>query len=200
LAWLPEEKTTLNKMIKINLLPPESIKKEDRKEIFAIACILVAVCVALGGVQYTVKLASFVKLKQRSEKTRQELGKYENIVKQVESLQATKNVLESKKNVISTLMTRRLVYARFMEAVVNILPGSVWFRNLTTKYDGVDKLACTLSAEATDNYAIADVITAMAASTTFTGVELGAINSRSGQKQSSTFTLTFSYQEKKKNG
>ncbi len=187
-------------MIKINLLPSESIKKEERKEIFALACVIVVICVGLGGVHYTMKLASYAKLKQRSEKTQQELGKYENIVKQVEALQATKNVLESKKTVINTLMTRRLVYARFMEAIVDMLPGNVWFKSLTTKYDGIDKLACSLSAEASDNYAIADTITAMAASPAFSGVELGAINSHSGPKQSSSFTLTFSYQEKKKNG
>jgi len=187
-------------MIKISLLPPEFIKKEDRKEILALAFLLVLICAGIGAVRYTVKLASYSKLKQHTEKTQQELNKYENIVKQVETLQTTKNILESKKNVINVLMTRRLLYPHFMEDLVNVLPANVWFKTLSTKYDGTDKLSCVLSAEALDNFAIADTITALSSASFFSGVEMGAINTQSGQKQSSTFTLNFSYQGKKNNG
>ena len=188
-------------MIKINLLPSNMIRREERKEIFVFACIFVGFVAVIGGVHYALKFSAYNTVQRRTEIIKQELNNYESIVKQVETLQTTKRGLETRMNVISTLMTRRLIYPQFMETLVKALPGNVWFKSLSTKYDGIEKIVCALSAECSDNYALADLITALASNPKFSGVEVGPISTNaSGPRQTSVFSLNFIFKGKKTNG
>ncbi|HBU69173.1 MAG TPA: hypothetical protein DEE98_02195 [Elusimicrobia bacterium] len=181
-------------MIKINLLPPESIKKEERKEIFILAYGVLAIFVLIGLVKYGFKLSFYNSIQTRTAAAEQELGKYESIVKQVDALQATKTGLETKKNVISSLMADRLVYPVFMQKVMELLPSNVWFKSLSTNMSPGGLINVTLEADALDNYGIADLITALSTDGNFSGVELGPINTNTSAKtQTSSFRLTFSY-------
>jgi Tfp pilus assembly protein PilN len=183
--------------IRINLLSPESIKKEERNEILLLGyAALVIVCVFCAA-NYAMKLSRFQKLETRLTAAQQELGKYEGIVKQVETLQATKKVLETKKNVINTLMAGRLLYPRFMEDLLSVLPSNIWFRTLTTALAADGKMGIVLDSDSLDNYSIADFVTALAANADFSNVELGTITTATtNRQQTSAFRLTFNYLKK----
>lgn len=183
-------------MIRINLLSPELIKKEERNEFLFIGYAVIAILVAIGAVQYTSKLARYRKLDTRVNKVQQELGKYEEIVKQVDALQASKQVLEKKKGVIDSLMKGRLLYPRFMEELMELMPSNVWIKNMNTQTQPDGTLTVSIDAEALDNYAIADIISAMAANKNFSSPELVQINAATSAKTTtSVFRMTFSYRK-----
>lgn len=182
-------------MIRINLLSPERIKKEEPKEIIALAVMIMVVFIAVGIVKYVILLGSYSSLEGRISKTQTELNKYEGIVKQVEALQSTKTVLETKKNIINNLMAGRLVYPRMMEDFLQVLPPNVWFTSLRTNLQPDLSMKLDLTAQSLDVYSIADLITALASNPNFTNPELGPISTATGdpKKQVSSFTLSFSY-------
>ncbi|MHB9155785.1 MAG: PilN domain-containing protein [Endomicrobiales bacterium] len=186
-------------MIKVNLLAPELIKKEERSEILVLGYLLMACLVLTGTTQYFLRVRTYQRLEARLGQSKAELGKYESIVQQVDTLQATKKVLETKKNVIGTLMTGRLTYPVLMEKLLETIPSNVWIKSMTTQMQGDGKMAVTVDAEALDNYSIADFITALSADTDMSAVELGAITSvaASGKAPTSAFRLTFSYMKMK---
>src|SRR3989339_1010887 len=183
-------------MIKVTLLPSELIRKEERREIFVIACIAVAILFGLGMLRYTMKIAYYRNLQVRIGNTQQELNRYESIVRQVEALQATKAVLETKKNVISSLMAWRVIYPVFMEEILQLLPANIWFASLTTQSQAEGRMTATLNALALDNYSIADLITSLSSNLNFSNVEVGAITTGGDKNPSSSFKLDFVYQKK----
>lgn len=182
-------------MIRINLLSPENIKKEEPKEIIALAVVVMVLFVSAGIIQYVMKLGAYAALEGKISKTQTELNKYESIVKQVEALQATKNVLETKKNVINNLMAGRLIYPRMMEELLQLLPSNIWFTNLDTQLSPDLSMKLTVTAQSLDVYSIADLITSLSSSGNFANVEIGSIStSLSDPKRPvSNFTLAFTY-------
>lgn len=185
-------------MIKINLLAPELIKKEEKNEILIIGYLIIGILFLIGLGNYWNKLRSFNKLEARLTLSKSELSKYESIVKQVEALQGTKNVLETKKNVINSLMINRLLYPKFMEDLVNLLPSNVWLKTLATQLQNDGKMSVAVDAEALDNYAIADFVTALLSNKDILNTELGTISSAASTKAvTSMFHLTFIYQKRK---
>jgi Tfp pilus assembly protein PilN len=184
-------------MIKINLLAPEAIAKEERSEFLLIGWVIVILAVLAGTANYTAKFLALKKLQARVTVANQELVRYEDIVKQVEALEATKKVLETKKNVMNALMTTRLFYPRFMEDLMMILPRNVWLKTINTKIDpSTGKMAITMTADALDNFSIADFVSELIADGDYTDVELGPISAQGGKVPSSAFQLTFNYLKK----
>ncbi|MFH1368254.1 MAG: PilN domain-containing protein [Elusimicrobiota bacterium] len=181
-------------MIRINLLSPENIKKEEPKEIIVLAVIIMCIFVLIGLFKYFALLGAYSGLQTDINNAQKNLSKYEDIVKQVETLQATKAVLETKKNVINTLMEKRLVYPKMMEDLLQLLPTNVWFTSLNTTIQPDLSMRLDLQAQSLDVYSIADMITALSASGYFSNVEIGAIStSGDAKKPVSTFTINFNY-------
>jgi Tfp pilus assembly protein PilN len=184
-------------MIKINLLSPELIKKEERLELIFIGYALIIVAIIAAGTDYFVKYRTYKILESRVEQSEKELEKYQSIQKQVEALQSAKNVLETKKSIINTLMMGRLTYVNFMESLLDVIPSNLWFKTINTQFIADQGVSVTMDAEALDNYAIADFISALSQSKNFNNVELGAITTNSGAKSpTSTFKLNFLYRKK----
>jgi len=184
-------------MIKINLLATELIKKEERNELIILAYAVLIIAVITGALNYAAKFRSYKKLESRVTQSQRELDKYESILKQVEALHATAAVLETKKSVINTLMQGRLTYLFFMEDILEVLPYNLWFRTVNTQLGSDGKISVNMDAEALDNYAIADFLSSLAASSDFGNVELGAITTASGGKvPTSSFHLKFDYKKK----
>jgi Tfp pilus assembly protein PilN len=185
-------------MIRINLLAPDSIKKEERNDILALGYLFIILLTIAAGANYVVKLRSYQMVQTRLSDIQKELGRYESIVRQVDALQATKKILEMKKNVINALLSSGLIYPRFMEDLLQLLPSGVSFKTLTTRLATDCKMTVTLTAEAVDNYSIADFMSALGGNADFTNVELGPVMTIGGAKSpSSNFNLTFCYQKKK---
>lgn len=184
-------------MIKINLLSPELIKKEERNELIILAYAVIVLATIIAGADLFAKYRSFVKLQSRVSQSERELAKYESIQKQVEALQATRTALETKKNIISSLMASRLVYVHFMEDMLEIMPNNLWFRNITSNLGPDLAIAVTMDAEALDNYAIADFFTALTQNENYTNAELGSITTPQGVKvPSSAFQVKYLYARK----
>jgi type IV pilus assembly protein PilN len=184
-------------MIRINLLRPDSIKKEERTELLTLAYAVIFLAVAACGGVYYMKYRSYQTLDGRIRQVEGELSKYESIVKQVDALQATKKVLETKKSVIDGLMAGRLLYPQFMEKLLSLMPGGISFRSMSTQTQPDGTLSVTLDADALDNYAIADFVTSLSSDTDFSDVELGAITTgTSGKTAISGFHVTFQYHRK----
>ena len=184
-------------MIRINLLAPEMIKKEERNELIILGYAALIIAVLIGAFDYTLKFRSYQKLEYRVSQSERELVKYESILKQVEALQSTTNTLETKKNIISTLMQGRLTYLYFMEDILEMLPSNLWFRNVTTQLAPDGKIVVTMDAEALDNYAIADFVSSLSGNPSFANVELGALTTAAVAKTTtSIFHLKFDYKKK----
>lgn len=184
--------------IRINLLSPANIQKEERNDIIVLAYAVLVLVLVGATVLYGIKFRAHRAIEERIVKAETELTKFETIVRQVESLQATKQVLETKKNVISSLMSGALLYPKFMEDLVAITPSSVGFKNLGTQLTPEGVMNVHADAEALDNYAIADMVSALIVNQNFSNAELGAIaTTGTGRAALSSFKLTFSYQKKK---
>ena len=164
-----------------------------------LAYLVLFLLIIAGVARLAFAYTAYVSVQLKTKEVQRELDKYEAIVKQVESLQSTKSALENKKNIIDSLMALRLIYPYFLEDLVSVLPDSVWFRNLDTKLDSSGNLQVTIDADALNNYAIADFVTALTANSKFSRVELGSITS-SGQDKTtvSAFKVTFSHKRNRK--
>jgi Tfp pilus assembly protein PilN len=185
-------------MIKINLLATESIKKEEPKEIIALAVIVMVVFCAVGIVNYLIKVSDFANLETKINQAQNELKKYESIVSQVDALQATKAVLETKKNVINNLMAGSLTYPVFMEELLRTLPQNVWLKTMNTLTNSDGTMKVDITADALDVYSVADLITALSSNRDFDKVDLGPITTSADPKMpTSSFTMNFIYKRLK---
>ncbi len=184
-------------MILLNFLSPDSIKKEERTEFLMIGYAVIGLTAAFCTLSYGMRFRALKGLEDRLNAAQLELNRYESIVKQVEALEATKQVLETKMNVINSLMNGGLVYPKFLDDLISVLPQGISFKNLTTQLGGDGKMVITLTADSVDNYAIADFIAALSTDPDFSDVELGPISTQSTGKASfSSFNLTAKYLKK----
>lgn len=185
-------------LIKINLLASDKIVKEERTEYLTLGyALLVIVSVSLIGMYAAVWNATN-KLDKATAAREAELSKYQTIVQQVEQLQATKKVLEMKKNVIDSLRASGLLYPWFMQTLAARTPAGIGYKSMTTTLTPAGGLAANMDAMATDNYAIADCIGVLSTDPEFSLVDLGAITAIGAENSSaSNFRLTFNYTRKK---
>jgi len=184
-------------MIKINLIPPDAIKKVERSEFLFLGYGIIAIVFTIAAMRYVAQFANYRKVEVRIASIDQELAKHQSIISQVDALQATKSVLETKKKVIGSLMASRLVYPQFMEEITGLLPVNIWFRSIGTQSQPDGKLSVVLDAESLDNFSIADFITSLSGNPDFSNVELGAINSATSNRvTTSAFRLNFIHQKK----
>jgi Tfp pilus assembly protein PilN len=185
-------------MIYINLLTPESIKKEERTEFLVIGYAVIGITLIVCGFNAGVKYRRLQAVQNNLSVATAELARYEDIVKQVEALEATKTVLETKKNVIDSLINGGLIYPRFLDDIIALLPRGISFKTLNAQMGADNTLAISIAAEAVSNYAIADFVTALSTSPDFSEVELGAISAQVSEKATiSAFNITAKYLKKK---
>jgi Tfp pilus assembly protein PilN len=185
-------------IIKINLLSTDKIAKEERTEYLAIGYAVVAVLLITVLANYALKLSAYKKLETRITTAEAQLQKYQSIVGQVEGLQSIKKVLETKKNLIDSLMASGLLYPKFMETLAQKTPSGILIKTMNTTLKADGSMDVVIEAEALDNYSIADFMSSLIADPDFTAIELGAISAAPGAKPSgSNFKLTFNHIRKK---
>lgn len=183
-------------MIKINLLPPEIQKKAKRKRLIRLIGLSGLLIVLIIFAIYSQKFLYCQKLTHQLKTIELELKKIEPIVKEIEQRQKEKELLTKKYQVMKDLMRNSLLYPRFLEELVIILPDNVWFTNLTTKSTpDLSGLEVNLDASALDNYATADFLTVLEKRGSFSNIELGTIQKGGSEKEPLfSFRLTFRYQ------
>ncbi len=181
-------------MIRINLLPVESIKKERYKDTGLLLIVAVSVFILAVFGFYFVRNHTLSALNKQISETEAELVRYQAEVARVEELEREKATLTSKSNVINGLVGNRLLYPKFMELFVSLVPDRVWITSLSTSSEN-NTLKLNISAIGFDNYAIADFMSALQDAKVFSNVELGSITaSGQGRDRTSNFSLTVNYQ------
>lgn len=185
-------------LIKINLLTSDKIVKEERTEYLTLGyALIVIVAVSLIGMYAAIWTATG-KLAKATVAREAELKKYETVVKQVELLQATKKVLETKKNVIDSLRAGALLYPWFMQTLAARTPAGISYRSMNATLTQTGGIAASMDAMALDNYAIADCIGVLSVDPEFSLVDLGAITAVGAENSSaSNFRLTFTFTRKR---
>jgi Tfp pilus assembly protein PilN len=187
-------------MIRINLLPSDTAVNTSQTDLAILAAIVGGVLLAVIIVLVMFRKNKLSTLETNVAAATNELRKYESIVSQVDSLQQTKNSLEQHRNVIKSLIASTLIYPIFMDTFIASMPKAIWLTNLSTTLNG-DLMTLSITASSFSNYAIADWITALESSKSFTKVELGPISSSeqttgSGSKKTQTilnFQLSCSF-------
>jgi type IV pilus assembly protein PilN len=128
-------------MIRINLLPylAERKKENVRNQIFIFLFIIAIFTCGLGYFHFWLK-DQIQELNTEITRTKQELEKYNKIVKQVEELEATLELLKQKRNVITELEATREESFRLMDTLTGlVVENRMWL----TKFDAIEKVTRT---------------------------------------------------------
>ena len=187
--------------IKINLLSPENIPQEEQTELVWLSIILVTIIAVFGASIYFLRLHTYVFMNSQIQLASSEMTKYDSTMRQITALESARKLLETKKTVINSLREKSIIYPRFMEDFVSLLPSGVWIRTMSSKLSPEGKLSVILTADSIDNYPIADLITELTLNGSFSGVELGTISTTNNANMPtvSSFGLSFVYQKRVKN-
>jgi len=181
-------------MIKINLLPPEELKKEAEKKTVVLVSLIASSILTLGMVVFLVRLTTEKNLSLKLSELEKDVKQNQSAVDEVKKLKTIIATLESKKNLIENLMKYSLIYPKFMEKFLGLVPPQIWFTSLTTtsKPQG---FSVTVNCISYDNFAIADFISNLESSPEFSGIELGNITSSTSSSglEIFNFQLKFEY-------
>ncbi len=180
-------------MIKINLLPKEIEKKAAKREVGFLAVLGIGLVLAILVLLYVYTFTRYVGLNKKLSEINTELAELKKITDQVDRLQAAKNKLNQKLNVIKDIIKGRLNYPKLMDDLVQLVSSNMWLKSMKVK-DEVDMLQLDIKAVAFDNFVVADFMTALENSTKFTGVELTSLSSmKSGESVYRQFGITCGY-------
>lgn len=163
-------------MVRINLLPKELIKREEVKRIGILLGLGIGlvVCIFMGA--YLLKMFTYKRYMSRINKVDRRLSELQAVVGEVERLERSKQMLDKKMDVIRNLVRNRLMYPHLMEELTELLPVRVWLTSVSTTRSMGDVVSMGIDGVSFDNYAIADLITNLESSKTFSKVELTSIN------------------------
>ncbi|MGQ0644020.1 MAG: PilN domain-containing protein [Elusimicrobiota bacterium] len=184
-------------MIRINLLPAEIRADETRRQLAVLASAAGVLAAAGLLAVLALRINKANALQRDLVVANEELRKYEAIVQQVEQLQSTKNELQARRDIIQRLLKGRLLYPKFFEDFMSLLPAEIWVTSLTTTPQQAESLSVAVNAQSTSNFAIADWLTNLQASPYCASVELGAISAQEAEEGRAPilmFSITFKYQ------
>lgn len=178
-------------MIKINLLPVEIERKAAaRKKIF-LAAVAGAVVVFIFAGSFLMRIAKVASLNKDLKTVKAELKKYEVKKKFFEGIKKQKESLQTRLNTIDQLMSSQLNYPKMMEELAKlpgVLPANVWLKTFTTRTDKAG-INLTFNVEATDNYAVADLLTNLEKSPLFEKIVIRGFSAGAGDAGKKTRTL-----------
>lgn len=167
-------------MIKINLIPIETVKKRSQADLIILGGALGGFIVLSVAGLFFMRKATLNTLEKDIVIAENELRKYQNIVNQVEALKKRKASLEQRRNIIRSLLAGRLTFPKLMDELIASIPEGIWISNCLTKSKG-DTVDLDIKASSFTNFAIADWITTLEDSKSFMNVELGTISATKQQ-------------------
>jgi Tfp pilus assembly protein PilN len=186
-------------MIRINLLPREIYAKRQLEQLKMIGLLLAGVVVLAVAAFSYLQIQKEAKVDQEIGDAKRELVKYQEIDNRVRELDSARGQLSSQRSVIEQLLTGALIYPRFFEDYISLLPSEIWVTSVNTQMNAAGGLEVTANAQALSNFAIADWLTNLQTSPLCSNVKMGAI---SGTEESDaspalySFTMSFSYVRK----
>ncbi|MCG3203905.1 MAG: hypothetical protein KCHDKBKB_00582 [Elusimicrobia bacterium] len=183
-------------MIRINLLPPEYAEAQSKKELQVLLGSLgVFVFVVLILFWFTQSRKA-ARLEKQIIEAEAELQKFQAINSQIETIEASKKRLTSKRDVIRNLNKSRLIYPVFFEDILPIIPSDVWVTNIQITEQG-SAMKVVMTSNALSNFAVATWLTNLQQSTHFSNIELSQISYSNNAEQGGqtlSFSITCSYQ------
>jgi Tfp pilus assembly protein PilN len=181
-------------VIRINLIPPEYAAAQDKKE----------QQILLGSSSCFIAIALlvfwFIQSRRASELERKindadaQLKSYQSIIAQIDTIEANKRQLISKRDVIRNLNRSRLIYPVLFEDLLPILPSDVWVSQIQFSEQGT-AIHISMSLSAISNFSVATLLSNLQQSPHFSAVDLSPIsytNSETGQILG--FSITCNYQ------
>jgi len=186
-------------MIRINLLPEEIQADEARRQISVALSSLGVLLAVLMVAVLVIRMAQAKSLEKDVARAQEEERKYQSIADRVNQLEEKRRQLQARRDVIQQLLKGRLVYPKFFEDFMNLLPTEIWVTNLvTTPEAGPGQLKVVADAQSVSSFAIADWLANLQNSALCSAVELGAITGQEQQEDNKapilSFKMTFRYQ------
>jgi Tfp pilus assembly protein PilN len=183
-------------MIRINLLPSEIYVTEVKVHLRKASFIFVGMIVLILLAFWALRLQKADKLESDLADANSDLRKYQAIVDKVNELEVTRNQLRARRDVIKPLLVGRLLYPKFFEDFMAVLPSEIWVTTVGTTLDAQGVVSVNVNAQALSCFAIADWLTNLQSSPYCSDVRLGAISAQEeteGRSAVYSFTMTFRY-------
>ncbi|WPL15902.1 Fimbrial assembly protein (PilN) [Thiorhodovibrio winogradskyi] len=118
-------------MARINLLPWREARRQRRQRDFISAVIAAVMVTLLAGVAVQMQFSHMIdNQKQRNDFLAAEIRKLDEIIKEIERLDARKQDLLARINIIQTLQESRPEIVRLFDAVVVAMPEGVFLVDL----------------------------------------------------------------------
>lgn len=177
----------MKEMIRINLLKPEkkevagggastvSYVEEAKPSKMHVPAIIAAAAITVIGIGalYLLQANKLSAEKKLYEERTLRKAELEKVLKELETIEATKKELDSKIKIISELKMKQKDAVLMMDKMSRSLPEWVWLTNLSFVGGGV-----TISGKALSNNLIADLVNNLENSNMFTNVQLKATTRR----------------------
>ncbi|MEW6042102.1 MAG: PilN domain-containing protein [Elusimicrobiota bacterium] len=179
-------------MIKINLIPPETLEKEARKRFIILISFAASLIVSIAILFFLGRFAIDRALSIRLKNIEIQIKKYQVAVDEVRKLKELTSSLEARRTVIENLMKGRIDYPKFMEDFLVMFPPSIWITSLGTT-PIPNGYSLVISCLSNDSMAIADFISNLERNPRYAGVEVGAITSSGGKAEIFTFQIKCQY-------
>lgn len=177
-------------MIRINLLGDEFVEqKKPLNPSIPIAFLGLLLMGACGWHYTTMLKPELLSLRKQEADLQPKMNELQSILSTIDGIEKQKSDLQQRATLISQLEKERLRYPYFFETFLKILPPNLWLTNLLTNIQGTDTLALDMDVVALDNYAIADLISNLENSPSFTSVDLGPISATSQATGGETYSF-----------
>ncbi len=186
-------------MININLLPREIYAAKAKKQ-------LTVVGIGVGGLAVVGLLGYYATLMQKESSLNRRLAeaqaeeaKYQAIANEVQQMEMAKQQQATRYGVIAQLVSGTLVYPKFFEDFMALLPADVWIGSLNTSTDASYGLAVSVNAQALSTFAIADWLTNLQSSPLCGDVKLGSISvaeEAEGRSAVFSFQMNFTFRRR----
>ena len=162
-------------MIRINLLPFRQVRKKEsmRRQVGAYLFLLIFIFIIVFS--YNLYLQNKVKgIKNKVEKTRIELAKYQKINKEIADIKKKLRILNKKVEVIKNLEIKRGEPVKLLNALTEIIiEKRMWLTNLK-----VSGSAVNIKGIALDNQTVADFMIRLEKSKHFSTVDLNTLKQK----------------------
>ena len=166
-------------MIKVNLLPFRTARKKENIRQQVSIFLLSIIFVALSMYSYNISLNNKInEYNVKIENIKNEVAKYDKIVKEIADIKNKLGVLNKKTSIIKNLGLNRKEPVRLLDTMTfTVIPKRMWFTNLEAK----EKIV-TIKGIALDNKTVADFMTRLEYSKLFVSVNLTTIKQPKNNK------------------
>ncbi|MDL1963443.1 MAG: PilN domain-containing protein [Deltaproteobacteria bacterium] len=166
-------------MIKVNLLPFRAERKKEnirqQVSIFVLSIIFVFFSMYYYNVSLNSKISAYnIKI----ENIKNEIARYNKIVKEIKDIEKKLDVLNKKTSVIKNLELNRKEPVRLLDMMTSmVIPKRMWFTRLEAKEEVV-----TIKGFALDNKTVADFMTRLEDSKFFDSINLTTLKQQKYNK------------------